>query len=426
MINRRLFLYYSQVMSPSVKLAFSNVRLQHTVIGSFLLLVLFYNIARYGIEILGGGNRYLTGDWLINYAGGFTPRGLNGEVIYLISKITHVSPLYVVFIEQASLYAIFYIFFIYLLKKDYFKNHITLLMSPALLMFGFLDSGGIFRKELIGFIAITFLVLGLINRAQSISCLTIALGFFVLLSFSWELSIIFFPCIYLLLKEYVAVDLISNTANRRLSLLFFLPSTLSLLGAAYFARYRTNAVSVSICNSLINSGLDSKICDGTISSITEVNLNFMSSMRILWADYGYGYYLFALILLLLPFANIAWLRVNKAQVVQLLLPLLPLFMIEADYGRNLQILIVTITYYWVAKKATTKEIVSESSNTKYRIANMRLLVGITLMCAFRVPAAGKLPEDFFPGLAVRVMLLVVKLCSSCSAFFTNIWQSIDI
>jgi hypothetical protein len=221
----------------------------------------------------------------------------------------------------------------------------------------------------------------------------------------------------------VASDLISETTNRRLNLLFFLPCSLSLLGAAYFARYRTNGVSFSICSSLINSGLDSQICEGTISSITEVELNFISSMRILWADYGYGYYLLAFILLLLPFANIAWLRRNKAQIVQLLLPLLLLFMIEADYGRNLQILIVTMTYYWIAKKSNAEKIVSENSNTKYKIAKIRLLVGIILMCAFRVPAAGKLPEDFFPGLAVRVMLLVIKLGSSGSTFFINIWQS---
>ena len=155
-------------------------------------------------------------------------------------------------------------------------------------------------------------------------------------------------------------------------------------------------------------------------------MNFLSSMQVLWTHYGYGYYLLALILLLLPFANIAWLKRNKLQVAQLLLPLPLLFVIEADYGRNLQILMVTITYYWVAKKSTFEKNVIEDLSTKVRLANVRLLIGVTLMCAIRVPAAGKLPEDFFPGLAVRTIMLVIKLGLVCSAFFSDTWQSIGI
>ena len=54
----------------------------------------FYNLSN-AISYL---NSWTIGDWLISYAGGFVRRGLPGQVLYILAKVAHVSPIYIIWI----------------------------------------------------------------------------------------------------------------------------------------------------------------------------------------------------------------------------------------------------------------------------------------------------------------------------------------
>ena len=66
---------------------FGSDRISKNLISLLLAANLFYTVIRYSREITAGGNPYLTGDWLINYEGGYNGRGLFGQVILWISAL---------------------------------------------------------------------------------------------------------------------------------------------------------------------------------------------------------------------------------------------------------------------------------------------------------------------------------------------------
>jgi len=67
-------------------------------------LFLLFFILLYARQIVYGGNNWKTGDWLINYEGGWIRRGLIGQVLYEISAGFGVSLLWSAFFLQSLIY----------------------------------------------------------------------------------------------------------------------------------------------------------------------------------------------------------------------------------------------------------------------------------------------------------------------------------
>ena len=95
-------------------------------------------------------------DWLINYQGGFTRRGLFGEIIYLIHKLTFIRLDLLLFFLVISMYFLFF-FFIYkiLIKSNLNFLNSLILFSP--LSFTYLASSKTLagRKEILLFFLVS-------------------------------------------------------------------------------------------------------------------------------------------------------------------------------------------------------------------------------------------------------------------------------
>lgn len=94
--------------------------------------------------------KWLIGDWLINYQGGFVRRGLLGDLFFRISQATGVHIILLVVVFQVVVYLLFFLCTYRLARSSSFSiSTAFLLFSPAFILFTVLSPNGAFRKEVL-------------------------------------------------------------------------------------------------------------------------------------------------------------------------------------------------------------------------------------------------------------------------------------
>ena len=91
-------------------------------------------------------------EWLINYQGGFTRRGLSGEILFYLSDFFNLNLRFAIFATQTFFHLLFlYLLFIYL--KDLRLNIIQIfaLYTPIFLLYPVSEIEVLGRKEIILF-----------------------------------------------------------------------------------------------------------------------------------------------------------------------------------------------------------------------------------------------------------------------------------
>jgi hypothetical protein len=73
-------------------------------------IALFVKIAVGTLSQVNFHEGFNIGDWLINYEGGFTRRGFLGEILYLLTFVTHVPIQYFLVIFQSLFFSFIFIF----------------------------------------------------------------------------------------------------------------------------------------------------------------------------------------------------------------------------------------------------------------------------------------------------------------------------
>lgn len=112
--------------------------------------------------------KWLLGDWLINYQGGFVRRGLPGELAFQISHFTRISPTVWITLAIVLLYAVLLFCFRALFTASSRRPWTwALLLSPATLAFPVLDRLAGFHKELLFLAALALFSLLLLRRQLS-------------------------------------------------------------------------------------------------------------------------------------------------------------------------------------------------------------------------------------------------------------------
>jgi len=143
-----------------------------------------------------GGTDSTISEWLINYQGGFTKRGLIGEICFQIAKYFNLSLRFVIFLFQSFIYLIFLVL-IYRFFRNIPTNLIIILsiFSPILLLYHVAEIEVLARKEIFVFIGL-LLFLNISNFNYS-SNLSLCYVFFILpiICLIWEPVVFFFPFI---------------------------------------------------------------------------------------------------------------------------------------------------------------------------------------------------------------------------------------
>ena len=377
------------------------VGLSRDLVTLVLLASLFYTNVRYISEILAGGNPYLTGDWLINYSGGYSGRGLNGQLILLIGDLSGISLLWLTYFEQVGLYTVYVLLVIKLVRGIHNRYLWMIALSPVFIMFDFLDTGGAFRKEIIGFTWLALLIR--MNQQERFSFKRFApIAFLYILSaFSWEASVIFLlPSIYVTF-QMKSKGILSKAKLQGISLFYFSVSLLSLIANFKYQLNTGKEAARAVCDSLVMRGLDEGICAGTIYSITSVSIDIPSTLEYLVIENKFFFYIPILILSLFPFIWSRWLAGNFPLVLFLFFSVFPIFLVGLDWGRWIHIFGTLVTLIWMMQNYP-RNLIEEGTKSRWQLGRF-IAMSLLFTSMWRIPIAGGLPDAFFLGVLARVI-----------------------
>ena len=91
-------------------------------------------------------------DWLINYQGGFTRRGLFGEILFILHKVSGLDLDLILYLGVTSMYFVFFLFLYKILKKSNLNFLNTLILfSPLSFTYLALNKTLAGRKEILLF-----------------------------------------------------------------------------------------------------------------------------------------------------------------------------------------------------------------------------------------------------------------------------------
>ena len=117
-------------------------------IHSILLLAVFHLYKKHLV-----GNDSSISEWMINYQGGFTRRGLPGEIAFHIAKTFDLKLRFVIFLFQSFFYSL-YLLLIYYFFRNIRINTIILfaIFTPIFLIYHIAELEVLARKEIFLFI----------------------------------------------------------------------------------------------------------------------------------------------------------------------------------------------------------------------------------------------------------------------------------
>ncbi len=167
-----------------------SIKKSFFIFSSFIIFYLiFYLYLKHDV-----GNDTSISEWLINYQGGFTRRGLGGEINIFIAKILSISLRDAILLVQIVFHSIYVILlFIYIneIKLDIFQ--IFALFAPIFLLYPIAELEALGRKEIFIFLFFTLIIFfSSMNYSPKIINSLIFL-FFPIICLIWEEVILFAP-----------------------------------------------------------------------------------------------------------------------------------------------------------------------------------------------------------------------------------------
>ncbi len=359
---------------------------------SYYLGILFFFSIIYLVRKHDVGNDSTISEWLINYSGGFTKRGLIGHVCIVIANFFNQNLRDVIVTLQILLVGSYF-----LLLLNFFKNIlvnkiiILSIFTPIFILYPVAEIEVLARKELFIFcIFIVYLYLEkpLFRNIYKIVFLSIAI-------LIWEPVIFYFTF-------FLAIDIIDNKIEKinkkfLINLLFYVPS---LLVAFYIAfnpmtlEQHTTMASYLKSNFNENCYMSCALLSSKSSLYSQFEGNF--------GKYSFTIFFRYFLIILLGFGPLIILAKNSCMehtkilyfksfeslifpIILILLPVILLFAMGYDWGRwvNISYVFSVIFYFYLYKK----KIISINENfLKYRIFklldNKKLFVIIIVIFCF--------------------------------------------
>ena len=368
------------------------------------------------------GNDSTISEWLINYQGGFTKRGLIGEICFQIAIHFDLSLRFVIFLFQSLIYSIFLIL-IYRFFRNIPTNLIIILsiFTPIFLLYPIAEIEVLARKETFVFIGlILFLNISNFNYSNNLPLYYV---FFVLpiICLIWEPVVFFFP----FLASVLVIRLRHNQTTTILSkiTICFIPA---LIVAMIIATNPITPENHSIMESSLkeNFGEDCYMSCGMLLSRSSIISQFVQNYESVIFESIIRYPL----IILIGFGPIFLLSLNSKLKIEvlffknfnnlfypillLLTPVLFLFAMGGDWGRwvNISYTFTALFYFYLLQNNLIKINLRKMTKKISFIQNKKsLLVICFILYAFGWTPQTSLRGDVssFPG--YRVPYKTVKI-----------------
>ena len=312
----------------------------------FLLLV-FALTAYEGLDSWQRAYPWRSGDWMINYAGGFIRRGLLGQGFLALWHTTQIPPTLAMTVFQLACYGLFFLFAYRLLAGAPEPGRYALLVfSPAIFLFHIYDPHGGFRKEILVYPLLAWLVW--LRRRQgriapAVTALVAGLLFPAMI-LSHEMLVVVWPLVLLVLLW----DAPRPRSRIVLGALLSAPSALATLAALHWSRADPRQL-LTICHAWGPYAVPD--ChDGAIAFLgSDARLGFGQVLHAIGAQRYLVVYPVVTLLSLLTFwpvrASIGALlrdRWHRLLVSASLLGALALCAVAVDWGRFLDLELVSL------------------------------------------------------------------------------------
>ncbi len=171
------------------------------------------------------GNDSTISEWFINYEGGFTKRGIMGQISIELARFFKSDLRWVIFLLQSFACTLYFFLLYQLIKNLKFERILILsIFTPIFILYPIAEIEVLARKEILVFSL--YLIYQMIPRKHFLKM--ISLSFFSLISILiWEPIIFFFPIIFL--YEMIDKDVMKLDLNCLKLFLSFLPSLILAL-----------------------------------------------------------------------------------------------------------------------------------------------------------------------------------------------------
>ena len=231
---------------------------------TLFLFAVFFLFQKYNNSV-----EWTISEWLINYQGGFTRRGLIGEIVFQFSKIFSITLREIIFTFQVVTYIIFYSL-LYKFIRDINKSLLLIfaIFSPLFVIYPIAEVEVLARKEV--FVFISFLTVANIFAQK-----TIKNKHFLYFSLILVTTILIWEGVIFYLPFFIIIPIIKN--NFVLDKIFLIRIILSVLPTLivlnFFVFFKLSANEIKImCDSVnecygamsyMNNSLDSNIAEVT-------------------------------------------------------------------------------------------------------------------------------------------------------------------
>ena len=297
---------------------------------------------------------YTLSDWLINYADGFIRRGLTGEVAIALSRWFGETPAIWAWFLSSLAGGIFFFFAIRLIKRlpDDLRT-LPLILAPWGLMFFVYDTGASFRKEVIGYLALSIILQGAIAGSRRAARIWAGTGTVVFLTsiLAHEATVFLLPALML------AFFLLSRHWPMEKLWLASCATTCAILGIAIFtilamlpspdanllcgaAKFPCNDVLFNEYSSLVWITRDASEAIAHVFFQRDwFDVQIYASIALLSALPFFGFRL------IIPNIGFRW---HWAALLAPIVCMIPLFVIGIDWGRWIQMIFLPLALVGIA------------------------------------------------------------------------------
>ena len=356
-------------------------------INLIFLLAVFYLYQKHQV-----GNDSTISEWIINYQGGFTRRGLIGEVCFQLAKILDLELRYLIFLFQSILYFIFSALLLIYLRN--FKINwliVFAIFSPLFILYPIAEIEVLARKEI--FLYIGFIIFLLISGVRYSRNLSLIYIFFVypILCLIWEPFILFtFFSLFIII-----INNKKDTLNKlfKKSLLSF-STTIVVTMIIIFKKFDLTQHQLMAESLMLNFNEACYTSCASLASRNTIYSQFQSVYDLLTFEVIFRYSLILLIgflpLALLSFNSkiknkIFFLPNNVLMILLVLLsPCLILFLSGTDWGRYVNICYVfsILTFFYLFKNNFIKHNKSNKFIDNMFVKNKKKLIVFFILFAF--------------------------------------------
>ena len=381
----------------------------------FYLLFLFFFAVFFLYHKHLVGNDSTISEWFINYTGGFTKRGIIGQICIWFAENLNLSLRFVIFIFQTIILFIYFcLLFLFFNKVNVNKMMLLSIFSPIFILYPIAEIEVLARKELFIFsFLLTYLLIKNKNFKSSIVFFVLPVCILI-----WEPVLFFFPFL-------VALEIINNKYKNTKEILFrgiyiFIPS---IIVAIYiilnpisvenhgimenYLKTNFNENCYMACALLKNKSTIYQQFNPLIVYNFEVVIRYILIMII-----GFGPLLFLSYYSTLKLKKLFFFdNFNSLFTPQLILlsPVLLLFATGYDWGRwvNISYVFANLFYFYLYKNNLISVNIIYPSILKKILNNKRLFVIVFIIFCFGWNQKTAITGDIasFPGYRIPVKII---------------------